>query len=350
MDNEDKELIQEIRAGQNYTINWKNRKIVSINIPVSDELMLQIQHGRKGYSTKYVPVPYDVVERTISIRLKRSLKKDLHRVTKTWYYGKELEEVYSKALPLHKMKKGDRVIIFYTQRYRHGKVFSSPQIEACMIEIKKKPYYGFRMDDDKYYDSLGRKYKRTFYSKYIRPLSRFKRISSGFTKRRWHPLLHRYRAHHGIDYAARSGTPIRASASGKIIFKGWKGGYGRVIIIQHPNGIQTLYAHMRAFSKYVHRGSHVGQGKTIGYVGTSGRSTGPHLHFGLYKNRTPINPARYVRRASSKVIKLRGKKYKTLRKHVLHFRPQFREVKNKTIIKIKSTECLNCLKKLKKRH
>jgi len=349
MDAEDKELIQEIRAGQRYTVIKEKGKGVHINIPVSDELMLEIKKQKRGYSAKYVPVPYDIVEKTISIRIKYGLHKDLHRATHSWYYGKEIEEVYSKALPLKKMRRGDKIIIFYTQKYRHGKVFSNPKIQACMIEINRKPYYGFLLNDEKYYDSLGRKYQRTYHSKFIRPLKYYKRISSGFTQRRYHPILKRYRAHLGIDYAARAGRPIRASAKGRIVYKGWKGGYGRVIQIQHANGVKTLYAHMRRFARGMRVGKYVSQGRVIGYVGTSGRSTGPHLHFGLYKHGRAKNPARYIRKKTARVIRVKGQAYKKLRKIVLKFRPQFKEAKRKIIIKKKSEDCLNCVKKLKPR-
>jgi len=345
MDSEDKELIQEIRSGQNYTINEKNGKIINITIPVSDELMLELKNSKNGYSAKYVPIPYAIVEKTISIKVKDSFEHDLDKATKTSYYSKELKEVYSKAIPFKKMKKGDRVIIFYTQKYRNGKVFSSPEIQACLIEIDKKPFYGFLLDDEKYYDSLGKKYERTYQSTFIRPLKKFKRISSYFTYKRFHPILKRYRAHLGIDYAARRGRAIIASATGTISFKGWKGGYGRVIEIKHANGIKTLYAHMKGFAKGMKKGRKVKQGTNIGYVGTSGRSTGPHLHFGLYKNKKAINPARYVQKKTSTVTKIKGKEYQKLRKLVRKFRPQFKESKSRTILKEKSEECLKCLKK-----
>ena len=345
MDSEDKELIQEIRSGQDYSINKKDGKIINITIPISDELMLELKNTKDGYTAKYIPIPYAIVEKTISIKIKDSFEHDLDKATKTSYYSKELKEVYSKAIPFKKMKKGDRVIIFYTQKYRNGKVFSSPEIEACLIEINKKPFYGFLLDDEKYYDSLGKKYERTYQSTFIRPLRKFKRISSYFTYKRFHPILKRYRAHLGIDYAARRGRAIIASSTGTISYKGWKGGYGRVIEIKHANGIKTLYAHMKGFAKGMKKGRKVNQGTTIGYVGTSGRSTGPHLHFGLYKNGKAVNPGRYVQKKVSTVTKIKGKEYQKLRKLVKKFRPQFKESKSKTIVKEKSEECLNCLKK-----
>jgi len=348
MDKEDKELIQEIRAGQSYSINRKKGKITTINIPVSDELMLQLRNSKKGYRYKYVEIPYDLIEKTISIRIKKGFKKDLYNATKTWYYGKELEEVYSKSIPFHKMKKGDRIILFYTQRYRNNKPYTSPQIDACLIEINKKPFYGFLMDNEKYYDSTGTQYKRTYRTRFIRPVPNMKRISSGFTHRRYHPIHKYYRPHLGIDYAARSGSRIVASSSGKVVYRGWKGGYGRTIEVKHANGLKTLYAHMRSFGKGIKRGTYVKQGRTIGYVGTSGNSTGPHLHFGLYKNGRAVNPARYVQKQTVKKVKIKGKAYNKLRKLVRHYRPQFRETKERIIIKEESKKCLNCLKKKKK--
>jgi len=347
MDREDQELIQEIRAGQNYSINSNGHgKVMTIDIPVSDELMLELNNTKEGYIAKYVPIPYELIEKTISIRMNKGFKKDLKEATKTDYYGKELEEVYSKVIPFKNMKKDDRIIIFYTQKYRHNKPFTSPEIEACLIEINKKPFYGFRMDDEMYYDSLGVKYKRTYGTQFIHPVPNMKRISSRFTHRRYHPILRRYRAHLGIDYAARSGSKILASSSGTVSYKGWKGGYGRTVEIKHPNGLKTLYAHMRGYGKGVQKGKSIKQGSIVGYVGTSGRSTGPHLHFGLYKNNRAVNPARYVKKPTVKIIKLKGKEYRSLRKHVLHYRPQFKETKKKIIIKEESKKCLNCLKKL----
>lgn len=352
MDREDRELIQEIKVGQSYTVIKEHKRIKRIDIPISDELMLNIKRTKKGFVAKYIPIPYKLIEKTISIRKKYGFKKDLYYATKSWYYGKELEAVYSKAIPFHKMRKGDRIIIFYTQKYRHNKAYSNPQIEACLIEVRGKPFYGF-LFKDKYYDSTGKQYHRTFiYNKsgFIRPIINMKRISSGFTQRRYHPILHRYRAHLGIDYAARYGSKIIASSSGTIIYRGWKGGYGRVIKIRHKNHVVTLYAHMSRFAKGLHVGSYVHQGRVIGYVGTSGRSTGPHLHFGLYKNGRAINPARYVKRKKvSKQIKLKGSNYKKLRKLVKHYRPQFAETKRKIIIKKESSRCLNCFKHLPER-
>jgi murein DD-endopeptidase MepM/ murein hydrolase activator NlpD len=123
----------------------------------------------------------------------------------------------------------------------------------------------------------------------------YTRISDRFTYKRYHPILKRYRAHLGIDYAAPRGRKIYATASGKVIFKGRKGGYGKTIEIRHEGGFKSLYAHMSGYAPGMRSGKWVKQGTHIGYVGSTGVSTGPHLHFGLYKNGRAINPAKIIR-------------------------------------------------------
>ena len=125
--------------------------------------------------------------------------------------------------------------------------------------------------------------------------------------RRFHPILKRYRAHLGIDYAAPRGTPILAAGNGTIIFAGNTRGYGNLIKIQHADGYVTLYAHQKAFRKGIRKGVKVKQGEVIGYLGSTGLSTGPHLHFGLYKNGRAINPARVVQ-VTTKQLEGKGRK------------------------------------------
>ncbi|HIG78448.1 MAG TPA: M23 family metallopeptidase, partial [Cycloclasticus sp.] len=117
----------------------------------------------------------------------------------------------------------------------------------------------------------------------------FARVSSRFNLRRKHPVLNRIRAHKGVDYAASTGTPIKSTGDGKVIFRGVKGGYGRVIIVQHGQKYSTLYAHMSKYGRYK-KGSRIKQGQTIGYVGMTGLATGPHLHYELRINGIHRNP------------------------------------------------------------
>jgi len=323
LDSDDKELMAEIQAGQKYTIDKEK-----ILIPVTDELQIQILK-KKGYKISLEPIPFERLKGSIHLKINTSLEKELYEKTHSKGLIKSLKSVYHNSINFKKMQKGDTVTIFYEQKRREGKAIDNPKILASLVTIQKKKFYAYLTEDGKYYDSTGKEYRKIkkSYTPYIRPLSRC-RVSSGFTHRRFHPILHRYKAHLGVDYAAPRGTPVKSTAAGKIIHRGWKGGYGKCIIVQHNNGLRSLYAHMSRYRKGLRVGSRVSQGKVIGYVGSTGRSTGPHLHFGMYKHGKPINPSRYVRVKKTKVIvhKLQGKSYKALRQKVVYYRKKFKRV------------------------
>ena len=118
----------------------------------------------------------------------------------------------------------------------------------------------------------------------------FFRITSRFTNARFHPILKRYRAHHGVDYAAPVGTEVKSIGAGTVIAKGYMGGGGHTLKVKHNSVYTTSYMHLSKYAKGIQVGSHVGQGQVIGYVGSTGLSTGPHLDFRVYKNGQPINP------------------------------------------------------------
>ena len=137
-----------------------------------------------------------------------------------------------------------------------------------------------------YFDEEGGSLRRAFLKA---PLDFF-RITSRFTNARFHPILKRYRAHHGVDYAAPAGTPVRSIGAGTVIAKGYEGGGGNFLKIRHNSVYTTTYMHLSRFAKGIQVGSHVQQGEEIAYVGSTGLSTGPHLDFRVYKNGEPIDP------------------------------------------------------------
>lgn len=328
LDTKDKELMEEIRAGQKYFI----QKDKSIVIPVTDELQIKIIKGKRKKKDKLFlePIPFEVLQGSIYLVVKKNLKQELYSKTHSRGLMKSLNLAYNNRINFKKIKKGDSVTIFYQQKRRKGIAVNNPKILASLVIKNKKKFYSFLTKNENYYDSRGKKYekRRTFFSPYIRPIRGRTRVSSGFTHRRFHPILRRYRAHLGIDYASPRGTAIRATAKGKIVHRGWKGGYGKCIIIQHSKGVRSLYAHMSRFRKGLHRGSKVTQRRVIGYVGSTGRSTGPHLHFGMYKNGKAVNPARYIRvRKRKKGTRLVGKAYKKLRKTVVMYRAKFKKIR-----------------------
>lgn len=151
-------------------------------------------------------------------------------------------------------------------------------------------YKAFRFENDgraDYFDENGKSLRKAFLKA---PLS-FRRISSGFSKARFHPVLKKYRPHHGIDYSAPSGTPVSAIGDGTVVFAGNKGDYGKLVILRHLNGYKTYYGHLSRFGKGIRRGTKVEQGQVIASVGSTGLATGPHLHFEMRVNDKPLNPA-----------------------------------------------------------
>ena len=301
-DEQDKELLSEITAGIDYQIMYDDKKqIKQILIPVSEELQIHIRYIDEKYSLKFSPISYDEIEQTIAIKIKYSPYQDILDTTNNKLLANEFIRAYQKSVNFRGIQKGDNLVLKYKQKIREGKYFGSPTLLAALIEVNKRKFFIFKNDDDgKYYNDKAKSLTSYFFKI---PL-RYKRISSQFTRKRWHPILKRYRAHLGTDFAAPRGRNIYASAAGKIVFRGRKGGYGKVIEISHKNGYKTLYAHMKSFKGGLRRGSRVRQGTLIGYVGSTGRSTGPHLHFGLYKNRRAVNPLKVVRITKTK---LRGK-------------------------------------------
>lgn len=177
------------------------------------------------------------------------------------------------------IQEGDRFSILYETVYKDGKPVTTGDILAASFINNGRLFQAVRYTDKEgnttYYTPDGKSLKRGF----LRYPVEFSRISSRFSKARLHPILHRIREHKGVDFAAPTGTPIRAAADGKISFQGWKGGYGKVVMIQHDGTYSTVYGHMSRFEPSLHQGSRVKQGQVIGYVGATGYATGPHLHY-----------------------------------------------------------------------
>ncbi len=187
------------------------------------------------------------------------------------------------------IRTGDRFTVIFQEEYLQGEKLKNGPILAAEFVNQGRTYRAVRYEDASgnadYFTPEGRSMRKAF----LRAPVDFRRISSGFTKERWHPVLGKKRPHRGVDYAAKTGTPIRAAGDGKIIHRGTKGGYGRTVIIQHGQSYTTLYGHLSRYNKKAAQGSKVKQGQVIGYVGQSGLATGPHLHYefrvkGVHRN------------------------------------------------------------------
>jgi len=291
MDSEDEKIASDIRRGTLCQIlRDDDYEVRQALIPLNEELQLHIvRDANKSYSMSVEPIIYQTHKRSLVLQLDDLLSKDFVAKTGNFGLSVELEQMFRKTLDFKKLKLGDKIAIFYTEKRRMGKFYGTQVIDAAVIQNKAKKNYLFKAKDGNYYDMYG---KTTDTTSFIVPCT-YRRISSKFTYKRWHPILKRYRAHHGIDYAGPTGTPIKASYDGKVIFMGNKGGYGKTVIIRHRDGYKTLYAHLSRFNNGV-RNATVKKGTVIGYMGSTGRSTGPHLHFGLSLNNRWVDPASRV--------------------------------------------------------
>ncbi len=177
------------------------------------------------------------------------------------------------------LRAGDRFTVVYEQHRRDGQKLADGPILAAEFVNRGRRHRVFRYTsangDTAYYTEAGEPIRKRF----SRNPVDVARISSRFSLKRWHPVLHRFRAHKGVDYAAPAGTPIRATADGRVLYKGRKGGYGRTVVLQHGEHYTTLYAHMSRYARGLKVGASVRQGEVIGYIGSSGLATGPHLHY-----------------------------------------------------------------------
>ena len=187
--------------------------------------------------------------------------------------------------------RNDRFSVVVEQVYREGELLRTGDVLAAVFTAKGKPFTAFRFEHDgkaEYYNEDGRPLKKSF----IRMPIQYARLSSTFGTRR-HPVRGTMRMHKGVDYAARTGTPIMAAGDARVAFKGWKGGYGNTVILDHGRGHTTLYAHMSGFGN-IRQGQRVSQGTVIGRVGSTGLSTGPHLHYEFRVNGVHRNPLKHT--------------------------------------------------------
>lgn len=289
MDKDDQTLTEDIPYNANCQMVVDDKKIIQqILIPVNDELQIQIYlRPKKGYRSKVVPIVSQTYQEVLYLPLKTVPYDDILKTTGSKNLASAFVKMFKGRVDFRKgIRKGDPIVMVYTQKYRLGKPFSMPEVHGAMIEVGGKRYAVYRHKDGRYYDEKGAQYEKFLFKIPIRN----PRITSRFTKSRYHPVLHRYRAHVGVDFGARPGTPILATGDGRISFVGFSRGYGKTIKIRHSNGLTSLYAHQKAFKSGIHTGSKVKQGEVIGYVGSTGLSSGPHLHFGMYSGSTPIDP------------------------------------------------------------
>lgn len=201
----------------------------------------------------------------------------------------ELSEIYAWTIDFFGLQKGDSIRVYYDEQYVDTTRIGIGRIYAAEFyhgKVWQEAYWFEAENTRNYYDSKGNSMRKAFLKA---PLS-YKRISSGFTYKRLHPVHKVYKPHTGVDYAAPMGTPVMTIGDGTVIQREYRGGGGNTVKIKHNATYTTAYLHLSKFADGLKVGQHVKQGQVIGYVGSTGTSTGPHLDFRVWKNGTPIDP------------------------------------------------------------
>ena len=192
----------------------------------------------------------------------------------------QMAEVFSSDIDFHlDIRKGDRFSVVYEMLYHNGEPVKAGRVLATQFINQGKTYQAVYFKDregrEGYYTPEGNNLRKAF----LRSPLEFSRITSGFTNARFHPVLKTWRAHKGVDYGAPTGTRIRATADGTVAVAGKHSGYGNLVVIQHKGNLSSAYGHLSAFAKGLRKGARINQGDVIGYVGSTGLATGPHLHY-----------------------------------------------------------------------
>ncbi|MCF8302694.1 MAG: peptidoglycan DD-metalloendopeptidase family protein [Bacteroidales bacterium] len=285
--------VRKIKAGNNYSVICTNDSLEKVQYFVYENS----------------PVDYIVFHLTDSVHVHRGEKEIKRRQmmasgkieTSLWVSMKnqninpmlavELSEIYAWTIDFFAIDQGDRYKVIYEELLVDGKSIGLGDVVAAWMKHRGEDFYAFRFRQNgvnDYFDDEAKNLRRAF----LKAPLRYSRVSSGFSYNRMHPVLKYRRAHLGVDYAAPIGTPVHAIGDGVIIFAGRNGGAGRMVKIKHNGTYTTAYLHLYRYGKGIRKGKWVKQGDIIGYVGSSGLSTGPHLDFRFYRNGHAVNPLR----------------------------------------------------------
>jgi murein DD-endopeptidase MepM/ murein hydrolase activator NlpD len=278
---EERGRLQRIRPGDKVRIRFdRDRRFSELSLQLDALRSIRVTATEDGISgsvvskqaERRVTVASGTIEHTLFASARKSGIDDAVTVKMAKIFGWDIDFALE-------IRAGDRFSVVYESLWADGEAVAGGDLLAAEFVNQGRTYRAFRHQgrDGKvdYYAADGRPLRKLFF----RTPVDFTRISSGFSKRRWHPVLKRWRAHKGVDYAAPVGTPVMATGDGTVAFRGWKRGYGRVVELRHGRSYQTLYGHLSAYARRLKPGDRVEQGDVIGFVGQSGLATGPHLHY-----------------------------------------------------------------------
>ncbi len=287
-----KKHLSNLRIGQTFDIvRLSNGDFHSLTAKVGNDRRITIRRADSGFAIASIDLPVEKERVVTSGTIEASLYVAAEQADLKQSTIMELSDIFQWELDFARdIRKGDQFSLVYDRLYREGKYIGDGDILAAEFVRGGRRHQAVRYTDPEgntgYFSPNGQSKKRTF----LRHPVDVVRITSKFDPNRMHPVLHRIRAHRGVDYGSPIGTPIRATADGTVKFAGSKGAYGKTVIIAHGTDIRTLYAHMSRISGKVKHGKRIKQGDVIGYVGKTGRVTGAHLHYEFQKNGKHVDP------------------------------------------------------------
>lgn len=288
-------------AGRIYRLYTREDRVTEYQYEVDDEKILRILLSGDTPELCVEPISYEVFRGPVSGVIEDSLFAAVDAIGEKPALAMDLADLFAWQVDFFRdLRKGDTFEVLVDKYYRDGKFVRYGKILGARFMNNGNTYTGilFTPSDGRedYFDETGGSLRKQF----LKVPLRFRRISSGFSRKRLHPVTGKVTPHLGVDYAAPTGTPIMSIGDGKVLFKKHDSVNGRIIKIRHNGTYSSAYAHMNSFARGISKGSRVRQGQVIGYVGKSGRATGPHLHFAMYKNGKYVNPRRInVPRATS---------------------------------------------------
>lgn len=279
-----------IRAGHAFAVTLYEGDFKRFEYEIDREKKLVVQKTDNGFEVSEKKLAFDTYTVRLDGEISLSLFGALERIGEHGELAMRLADIFGWQIDfIRDIRVGDSFRVLVEKRMRNDKFMGYGDILAAEFVNQGQRHSGYLFHDESglpgYYDVQGDSLRKAF----LKAPLEFSRISSDFSWKRLHPILKKYRPHPGIDYAAPTGTPVRSVANGTIIERGWMGGGGNSVKIRHMNGYETLYMHLSRFAR-IKKGQKVEQGEIIGYVGSTGLSTGPHLDFRMKKNGNYINP------------------------------------------------------------
>lgn len=283
--------LRDLYPGQPYRITVdENSCVTGFEYWIDDDSILNITRTDAGFIAKKTDVVYEKRILSIGNDIRDNLIASMGKGNDNLLLALQMSDIFAWDIDFTSdLRNGDTFKIVAEGLYLDGQFKKYGDILSAEFVNNGKQFKAYRFEVDgrtDYYDENGNALKKAFLKA---PLN-FRRISSTFSRGRFHPVLKIYRPHRGIDYAAPAGSPVSAIGDGIITFAGYRGQYGKLIIIKHPNGYQTFYGHLSRFAKGLGKGDRINQGDVIGKVGSTGLATGPHLHYEVRINGKPVNP------------------------------------------------------------